>query len=282
MTSFEKGMKEYLMDRIEFGVRMAGIPFRVRTESEKTRAFFNDFLYVPALGETVPVLEASEEDLARAEKQYKNTLRQKGEAVPDRIGRIFLELTAVHEKMTLALLPHNVFLVHGSALCMDGRAYVFTAPSGTGKSTHARLWREVYGNRVRMINDDKPYIRYDAAERTFLVCGSPWRGKHGLGSNMEAPLGGICILHRAGENSMKRIPAEEALPELLPQIYRPSGREDMVRTLAFTGSLLDQIPVYTMRCNMELSAARLSCSVLTGRELSRQDLQSSDALCFTE
>lgn len=252
-----------LTENIEFGVRIAGEQFLIRTKSKSVRAFFRDFVSVPDSSE-LRALEASDEEIDRAEKKYRETQMRERAPVPDRIGRSFLELTVIHEKMTLALLPQDIFLMHGSALCMDDRAYIFTAPSGTGKSTHARLWREIYGDRVRMINDDKPYIRFDSVNRTFTVCSSPWRGKHGLGTDTEALLGGICILHRAEENNIRLLNAEEVLPGLMSQFYRPSGREDMIRTLSFAGSLSEHIPVYALFCNMDPEAARLSCRVLIG------------------
>ena len=145
-----------MTENIEFGVRIAGEQFLIRTKSKSVRAFFRDFVSVPDSSE-LRALEASDEEIDRAEKKYRETQLRDRAPIPDRIGRPFLELTVIHEKMTLALLPRDIFLMHGSALCMDDRAYIFTAPSGTGKSTHARLWREIYGDRVRMINDDKPY-----------------------------------------------------------------------------------------------------------------------------
>ena len=79
---------------------------------------------------------------------------------------------------------------------MDGEAYIFTAVSGTGKSTHAMLWREVFGERVRMINDDKPLIRI-TPEGKAVVYGTPWDGKHHLSKNSAFPLKAICWLTRA-------------------------------------------------------------------------------------
>lgn len=255
-----------MTEKMEFGVRVAGMPFLIRTGHEKTKTFFRDFSSEPDSGEKATLLEASIDELAMAEKKYIDTLKQEGLPVPDRISICLPELTVIHEKMTLALLDRNIFLLHGSALCMDGRAYIFTAPSGTGKSTHTRLWREVYGDRVQMINDDKPFIRFDALRHAFLVCGSPWKGKHGLGTDMEAPLRGLCILHRAAENRIRRLAPEEAMPELIQQIYWPAERDHVIKTLSFASDLLKYIPVYDLLCNMDPGAARLSYRVLAGEE----------------
>lgn len=115
--------------------------------------------------------------------------------------------------LAAALLYYNILLMHGSALCMDGEAYIFAAPSGTGKSTHARLWREVFGDRVWMINDDKPLVRVEE-ERAF-VFGSPWCGKHKLGCNGSARLKAVVELttdrNKHGHVEISRVQVSEKL-----------------------------------------------------------------------
>ena len=109
----------------------------------------------------------------------------------------FLERAAIQRAFAEFLFDRNILLVHGSTVAVDGRAYLFAAKSGTGKSTHTRLWRERFGSRAVMVNDDKPFLRL--TETGVLVYGSPWNGKHGLGNNICVPLKAICILER-GEN----------------------------------------------------------------------------------
>ena len=74
---------------------------------------------------------------------------------------------------------YDGFFFHSSALALDGEGYLFTALSGTGKSTHTRNWRKLFGERVTMINDDKPIIR--RIDGRFFVCGTPWMGKSDIG-----------------------------------------------------------------------------------------------------
>lgn len=122
----------------------------------------------------------------------------------------FLERTAIQRKLADFLFDRGVLMTHGSTVAVDGKAYLFTAKCGTGKSTHTRLWRQVFGSRARMVNDDKPFLKL--TEDGVLACGSPWSGKHGLDTNITVPLQGICILERGQENRIRRIPPEEALP----------------------------------------------------------------------
>ena len=125
----------------------------------------------------------------------------------------FLERAAIQRKIAEALLDQNVLLLHGSTVAVDGEAYLFTAACGTGKSTHTRLWREVFGTRAVMINDDKPFLKISAQGVTAY--GSPWSGKHGLDTNISAPLKGICILQRGTANEIRQITADDAVAMLI-------------------------------------------------------------------
>ena len=172
----------------------------------------------------------------------------------------YLETVAVCRAVTEKLPAYDTILFHGSAIAVDGKGYIFTAKSGTGKSTHARLWRELLGKRAIMVNDDKPLIRI--TENGVLVCGSPWDGKHHLSSNIEVPLKAICILERAEENRICEIMREEALPMLVQQAYRPFDPAAMTKTL----NLIDRLNVkfYRLGCNMDISAAVLSYQTMKG------------------
>lgn len=167
----------------------------------------------------------------------------------------YLEELAVYRKIAEWMPGQDTFLFHGSVVAVDGAAYLFTASSGTGKSTHTRLWRELLGDRAVMVNDDKPLIHVTDAGKA-VVYGTPWNGKHRLGCNMEAPLKAICLLERGEENRIRRIDRMEAYPMLLQQMYRPASSIAMKQTLA----LIDRMKVayYRLACNMDISAAELA------------------------
>lgn len=166
----------------------------------------------------------------------------------------YLETLAVYRKIAKELLNFDTVLFHGSVLEMNGEAVAFTAVSGTGKSTHARLWRERFGDAVKMINDDKPLIKL--AEDKAIAYGTPWCGKHWLNTNTSAPLRAICILERAEENSITEISFSEAFTNLYLQTYRPKEPALLEKTLA----LLDRyyrcgVKFYRLGVNMDISAA---------------------------
>lgn len=166
----------------------------------------------------------------------------------------YLEELAVYRKICEKMPLRDTFLFHGSAVAVDGTAYLFTAKSGTGKSTHTRLWRELLGTRAVMVNDDKPLIK--AADGQVIVYGTPYNGKHRLGSNISVPLGAVCILERAAENTIKRISKAEAYGMLLQQAYRPMDGAALKKTLELIDRMTETVGLYRLGCNMDISAAK--------------------------
>ncbi len=168
----------------------------------------------------------------------------------------YLEELAVYRKLAEKILEYNTFLFHGSAIAVDNEAYLFTAKSGTGKSTHARLWREYLGSRAVMVNDDKPLIHIENGKA--FVYGTPYNGKHRLGSNICVPLKAIAVLERGQTNSISRAERSAVYPLLLQQTYRPSDRSGIIKTLDLLNEMTHSVELYILRCNMEPDAARVS------------------------
>ena len=113
------------------------------------------------------------------------------------------------------LLRHSGFLLHSSAVVVDGKAYLFSAASGTGKSTHTQLWLDTFGDRAYMLNDDKPAIRYE--DGAWYAYGTPWSGKYDISTNARVPLAGICFLKRGEENVIKPFTGSAAAFAFLEQ-----------------------------------------------------------------
>ena len=174
----------------------------------------------------------------------------------------YLETLVVYRKICDQMPERDTFLFHCSAIAVDGKAYLFTAPSGTGKSTHARLWREVFGDRAVMINDDKPLLR--VTSDSLLVYGTPWDGKHRLSTNTVAPVAGICLLERGEENCVERIAKEDAFPRLLQQTYRPQSPVELMKTMELLDAVASNVPLCRLRCNMEPEAARVAYDMMSG------------------
>ena len=194
-------------------------------------------------------ISISEEDINQENQQDKD--------LPDFVcSPAYLEALAVQRKVTEALLDYDTILFHASALAMDGQGYLFTALSGTGKSTHSRLWREQFGDRVTMINDDKPFIHIGAEEAR--VYGSPWDGKHHLSTNTSVPIKAIVILTRDTTNHIERISADEAFPILYQQTQRFKEPEKLIKIMDLLKQLTDRVELYRLGCNMDPEAAIVS------------------------
>ncbi len=148
-------------------------------------------------------------------------------------------------------------VLHGSSLAFDGNGIVFSAPSGTGKSTHTGLWREVYGDRIVMLNDDKPAIRFNEAGEP-IVYGTPWSGKTELNTNAYAPLRAIVFLQRGEENAIRRLSVTESLLYINRELQLPYHDEKLGEQLLDTATrLLQSVPAYLMNCTVSHEAVEL-------------------------
>lgn len=172
----------------------------------------------------------------------------------------YLESLPVYRKICERLIQDNIVLFHCSALQLKGKAYLFTAPSGTGKSTHARLWREYFGGDVQMINDDKPLLQISPEKVT--VFGTPFAGKEGRQTNTSAPVAGIVLLHQDTQNKIRRLSQEEAYPHLLAQTYRPKEPMAIVKTMGLVEQLV-ALPIYSLGCTISTEAVEIAYRALT-------------------
>ncbi len=168
----------------------------------------------------------------------------------------YLETLAVYRGIAEKMPFYNTVLFHCSAVAVDGKAYLFTAPSGTGKSTHVRLWRQMFGSRAAVINDDKPLLRILPQETR--VYGTPWNGKHRLSTNTSAPVKAVCLLERGERNSIEELSFSAAYPVLLQQTYRPMDPAALGRTLELLDALERSVRFYRLRCNMDPEAAAVA------------------------
>lgn len=159
----------------------------------------------------------------------------------------YLETLAVYRKLCERLIDKGIILFHGSVIAVDGKAYLFTAKSGTGKSTHTRMWHEHFGERAVMINDDKPLI--EIAENRVTVYGTPWDGKHRISTNTSAPLKAICLLYRGDENKIRKVTRSEAYPMLLQQTHRPMIADKMQKVFTLLDMLCSGTKLYRLECN---------------------------------
>lgn len=168
----------------------------------------------------------------------------------------YLEFVCTNRKIAERLPEYHAFLFHGAAICKNDLCFVFTAPSGTGKTTHCKLWRSLYGETCEILNGDKPIIR--RLGDNFYACGTPWRGKERFGGNQIKRIAGICLLNRGPENRIHPIEPGEALQFLMKQVYLPKEPAHLATQLALMDACFRTVPLYSLECTVSLEAARLA------------------------
>ena len=163
-----------------------------------------------------------------------------------------------------SLLLHDGLLLHSSAVVVDGKAYLFSAPCGTGKSTHTGLWLKVFGDRAYILNDDKPALRLE--DGAWYAYGTPWSGKHDISANVRVPVAGICFLKRGDENVIRPFSGSKAVFAFLEQTARPPETALRENLMDLTQKLMETLPVWQLACNMDKSAAIVSYEAMSGEK----------------
>ena len=243
----------------EFNIALADTVIGVRAEYESTRRFCRDFISSASPDFRV---EISEEDIRYERLMAAKEAETEGKQAVN-YEDAYLETLAVCRKAAEILPAFDTILFHGSAISVEGEAFIFAAKSGTGKSTQARLWREYFGEAAVMINDDKPLLKISGNE--VRVYGSPWNGKHQLGGNISAPLKAIAILERAEENRISPLDKRSALPMLCQQSYRPRKAESLAKTMELIDRLGTGVKLCKLGCNMEPEAVTTAYGVMSGK-----------------
>lgn len=155
------------------------------------------------------------------------------------------------------LVKFGGLYLHSSAVAIDDKAYLFSGPCGTGKSTHTRLWQQIFGEKAEIINDDKPAMR--RIDGHWYAYGTPWCGKDGININRKVSLAGICFLQQAEENRIRRLTKQEAMQKILSQtIFKFFEVEKLDLMLSHLEKLVQEIPVYEFENRPEPEAAWLS------------------------
>ena len=242
----------------EFVIEIAGCPIGIAAIYESTRDFCREYLSeeTPQFSVTLTL-----EDIELERQMSAREDQLEGRRVQNHSNE-YLETIALQRKIARRLISSDVLLFHGSTIAVNGACYLFTAKSGTGKSTHVRLWRELLGQHAVMVNDDKPFLHVTPEGVTAF--GTPWNGKHHLGNNIAVPLKAICILERGAENSIQPITAREALPILFQQSHRPTDSKLMGKYLELLDGLANGVAFYRLQCNMDPQAAVLAYETMSG------------------
>ena len=172
------------------------------------------------------------------------------------------ECSCVCRMLAEKLLQYSTLLMHGAAVSFREEGVIFTAKSGTGKTTHISRWKEAFPDQVTVINGDKPFV--EVAGDKVMVYGSPWCGKEGENKNRAVRLKAICLIEQAENNSIENISYEEAFPMLLQQTYRPKQEEELMKVLQLIKIMGDQLSFYRLKCRPDVEAARVAKEKIYG------------------
>ncbi|MBE5743448.1 MAG: hypothetical protein E7358_01870 [Clostridiales bacterium] len=223
---------------------IAGVLISVEYKYSYTQKMFEKYEY---LGSNLPEVE-----ICVTDKEIENERSQ----MPNE-PLFYLENLAILRKvMKVLLFDYNAMLFHGSSIKVGGKGYVFTAPSGTGKSTHTSILKEFLGDELTYINDDKPILKIEGD--SVVVYGSPWNGKHCLGENISAPLDAICLIIRAENNRVEKVEPFNFLKFLFEQSMGFSDEETAEKVLEILSVIIEKIKFYKVYCNKDISAGKCS------------------------
>lgn len=235
------------MEKEKFTIRLADQSIAVSCIYRSTLDFCAGYLTDAAPDFCI---EISDEDIA-------NEIAKSDD---QNFSKNYYETLVLYRKIATELANYDTILFHGSAISIEDSAFIFTGKSGTGKSTHARLWRQLLQEKAQMVNDDKPLIKVKNGK--IFVYGTPWDGKHRLSENISVPLKAICLLEQAPENKIEEISPVNILPTLLQQTFRPEDSGSLKKILDILTKILEKCKFYKMQCNMDIEAAQIAYNTM--------------------
>ena len=172
---------------------------------------------------------------------------------------------ALFRKFSEELPCHNAFVLHSATFDIDGTGIAFAAHSGTGKSTHMVRWQNFLGDRMRVVNGDKPIVRFFVGEPgKSYAYGTPWNGKERFGSNIKTELKHICFIERSKENFVEKIDKETAVNKIMKQVYMPQSQIALLNTIQLVDRLLTCCDLWIIHCNMDENAGEIAYKSIFG------------------
>lgn len=226
--------------RVQFTIKLAGIPIEVNALYSQTKDFCKEYLSDDISDISISI--------------YKKDIREERKRNSARCSNRYLETLALCRKVASALLEHGVVLFHGAAMVANGKAYLFTAKSGIGKTTHCKLWLKNIPE-CHILNGDKPLLLFK--ENQIYVCGSPWMGKENYGVNEILPLESICLLNRDEVNHIEKISLNDSFETMMNQCHIPEGNGNFAKVVNMIKQL-SNMRYYRLGCNMKDEAAKVS------------------------
>lgn len=232
-------------------LKMADLRIRIDNRYEYVQQLCRDYLVPEKENPDLSVQVMPDELQARMDK------------IPEHFsGKGYAESVLIYEKICNELPAFNAFVLHGSAIMARGAAYVFAAGCGIGKSTHTGYWQKILGDRMTVINGDKPICRF-SENGQLMVFGTPWNGKENWGTNVCAPMKALCLLERGNENAVFPVEASNVFGELCGHFHLTDPEKiDLPKLFELVERMMKTIPIYRLKCRKDASAAELAIRIL--------------------
>ncbi len=227
-----------------FNIRIADIDICIKNKYEYVRKLCRDYITQTQSPELT--VEISEE-----------MLRTELAAATQTISEGYCEAICIYREICKQLPTRfDAYFLHSAVIEYEGKGYAFSAKSGTGKSTHIRLWRKHFGEKVHIVNGDKPIIR--CVDGVLYAYGTPWCGKECWQNNTRVPLSALCFIERAETNSIRRIMPDEALMRIFHQILTPEDIQTVDAMTPLLEKTLSDVPCYVIGCTASEEAAQVA------------------------
>ncbi len=224
-------------------IALAGLNIGLDPAYDFTREFVRDY-------ETVS--DTVDFSVACTESDIETEIALSPHRFPER--GIF-ETTALFRRICRTALTWDAFFLHAAVIALDGAAFAFLAPSGTGKSTHVGLWMDHFtgqGKQPYVVNGAIPLLRF--VEGELLACGHPWSGKENWHRDVMVPLRGICFLEQGKGNEIRPLTQGETIDRLFGQLLMPQDAAEADQLFALLERMIRRIPAYLMKCTISAEA----------------------------
>lgn len=234
---------------------IAGIAYEIEYECDYIKKMFKDYIISDEEirnKKDINKITYNDSDFQRCSKLY-----------PERMSKHYIEYTCIMDKVGSLLPSQDMLLMHGAAIEYEKKGYIFTAPSGTGKTTHISLWKKYLGDKVTVINGDKPELSFDDSK--VYIHGAPWCGKEGWQINTSAPLVGVCLLRRGIKNKIKKINPGEYIEFFMDQFYIGDNNDNVLKVIDLFSKMAERVPFYLLECDISEEAAQCSFEIMAGK-----------------
>ena len=208
--------------------------------------------------------------LSEEEPQYFITMTEedlKNESTNSSNGQVYVneEISALYRKIADMFVEESILVFHGSSFVVNGGGFIVTARSGVGKSTHVNLLKQLLGDELIYINDDKPLLE---VKDDVTIFSNPWNGKERRGNNTFAPLKVILFLGRSEEpNYRKIINKQEIYIKLMSQSYLPREKDKREKALKIVDAILKKTNFYEINVNMDIESATMTYERIIKNEI---------------